>query len=570
MVGKPRRLRLSLIFLVFSLAVVLYSSINFLILLKTASFGSNAFTERLAQGQPAGMFIGVQDVAVCPFEPNQFIRGDVNWDGAIDEDDKSFIQSIIGGMRSYCDDAADVNDDGVVDMQDVSYLDAFLYQDGPAPKSPYPGCGGDATPDSLTCEKNVPACNVGVNESEAAGLVGSGVDGYNFCNLSDTCDAPNQCVQYIIVDKDAAEYVHWYKLTKPDASVCYSAGSSLRDIGIPFLVDLIPDESQTVGGVCRWPDPLYLSPKVFEELEAEQASGMGGVTGAALGVTGYAAAGSGPSTVLTDCPSTPPIINVILHLAESGTGIKCTKLRTGKGSCQFCSNILKADNNCGRRGDIYARGSYNLVFKNDIDVVAPVPGVRAGVKTKAAGWVAEKPDVKEVKGETCGCESDSTKDIQNLKCKWDKATDANSGSLGVPVGQSAYTIDKDTTCKACPKPACPKCKNCNVNLNTKAEYKFSAAYKYKIGRSESHSGTLSGKVNYDLGSKTVSVAYCFPTTTTTIRTTTSTTRTTVTTLKSSSSTVKTTLTTVTSVTATTLRTTTTLTSSTLKLATTST
>lgn len=82
----------------------------------------------------------------------QFVRGDCNADGAVQVSDAvtTFGALFSGGMVP-CEAACDSNADGVLDIADGVYLLNFLFVFGPAPTSPYPGCGVD--PGSpLTCE----------------------------------------------------------------------------------------------------------------------------------------------------------------------------------------------------------------------------------------------------------------------------------------------------------------------------------------------------------------------------------------------------------------------------------
>ncbi len=53
-----------------------------------------------------------------------------------------------------CLRSADTDDDGRINLTDVVRVLGFLFDSGPAPASPYPDCGADATPDELTCESH--------------------------------------------------------------------------------------------------------------------------------------------------------------------------------------------------------------------------------------------------------------------------------------------------------------------------------------------------------------------------------------------------------------------------------
>ena len=92
----------------------------------------------------------------CYFNPADpvFVRGDVDAGGVVDFQDFYFLQSFLyyGSPTPACLASADVNDDESVDFADLSYLLYFLFANGPAPPAPFPCCGVDPTPSSLTCE----------------------------------------------------------------------------------------------------------------------------------------------------------------------------------------------------------------------------------------------------------------------------------------------------------------------------------------------------------------------------------------------------------------------------------
>jgi hypothetical protein len=90
---------------------------------------------------------------------NNFKRGDANQDGAVNISDSIFMLSALfqGGPQPGCTDAADAQDDGLFDVSDPVFLNNHLFSGGPAPPAPFPGCGTDPTPDSLTCD-SAPSC----------------------------------------------------------------------------------------------------------------------------------------------------------------------------------------------------------------------------------------------------------------------------------------------------------------------------------------------------------------------------------------------------------------------------
>jgi IPT/TIG domain/Dockerin type I domain len=81
----------------------------------------------------------------------EFIRGDVNGDGAVDAADLSYLGSALAGTGPLPAnfDSADVNDDGLVHIGDQIALSAWLFQGGAPPPAPFPGSGIDPTPDGL-------------------------------------------------------------------------------------------------------------------------------------------------------------------------------------------------------------------------------------------------------------------------------------------------------------------------------------------------------------------------------------------------------------------------------------
>lgn len=82
-----------------------------------------------------------------------FIRGDANGDATVDVSDTvRILLYLSSGATITCLDAADGNDDGRVDISDSVYLLANLFQGGPSPPAPFPGCGTDFyDSDALFC-----------------------------------------------------------------------------------------------------------------------------------------------------------------------------------------------------------------------------------------------------------------------------------------------------------------------------------------------------------------------------------------------------------------------------------
>ena len=59
-------------------------------------------------------------------------------------------------LERYLDAEFQPDDSGTLTLPDVFYLLDFLFDNGLAPVAPYPGCGEDATGDSLDCA--TPGC----------------------------------------------------------------------------------------------------------------------------------------------------------------------------------------------------------------------------------------------------------------------------------------------------------------------------------------------------------------------------------------------------------------------------
>lgn len=93
--------------------------------------------------------------ACCNVEclATEFIRGDSNSDANIDISDPVRTLGFLFAMETVeCVKALDSNDDGSANLADVVYILAFQFTNGPAPATPFPACGFDATPDALECD----------------------------------------------------------------------------------------------------------------------------------------------------------------------------------------------------------------------------------------------------------------------------------------------------------------------------------------------------------------------------------------------------------------------------------
>lgn len=91
-------------------------------------------------------------IVVAGLDP-QFVRGDVNEDGAVNlADPISILGYLFGGADPpNCFDAADANDSGAVDIADVIYLLDYLFTSGLPPEPPFPNQGADPTGDLIGC-----------------------------------------------------------------------------------------------------------------------------------------------------------------------------------------------------------------------------------------------------------------------------------------------------------------------------------------------------------------------------------------------------------------------------------
>ncbi|MEM7231388.1 MAG: hypothetical protein AAF517_04405 [Planctomycetota bacterium] len=89
----------------------------------------------------------------------QFIRGDADGNGTVDQDDVTFLIERLEGDNNPdlpaeegfpCPDSADVDDDGQLTDKDAVFLLKFLTEDGAPPPAPFPECGLDETRDRFS------------------------------------------------------------------------------------------------------------------------------------------------------------------------------------------------------------------------------------------------------------------------------------------------------------------------------------------------------------------------------------------------------------------------------------
>jgi len=62
------------------------------------------------------------------------------------------------GYSIPCIDAADANEDSMVNLADAMYLIQYLFQSGPAPTLPFPGCGTSASMTGESCPYGSTIC----------------------------------------------------------------------------------------------------------------------------------------------------------------------------------------------------------------------------------------------------------------------------------------------------------------------------------------------------------------------------------------------------------------------------
>ncbi|MBA4685092.1 MAG: lamin tail domain-containing protein [Planctomycetes bacterium] len=126
-------------------------------------FSFNA--DDLASDQSAGRFPDGDSVvevlsAPTPGNPNAdpvgpalFVRGDLDFDLDVDEDDLNLLSGHFAGspISTECADRLDVNDSGTITVSDVSFLVQALAGNLTIPE-PFPAEGLDPTPDNIDCE----------------------------------------------------------------------------------------------------------------------------------------------------------------------------------------------------------------------------------------------------------------------------------------------------------------------------------------------------------------------------------------------------------------------------------
>ena len=101
--------------------------------------------------RPCGGSMDIGAHEFCEYPP--FRRGDVNADRATDLSDAIFCLGFLflGGDTPTCESSADVDDSGGFDISDPIFLLNRLFLGGNEIPFPFPECGLDPTPDSLSC-----------------------------------------------------------------------------------------------------------------------------------------------------------------------------------------------------------------------------------------------------------------------------------------------------------------------------------------------------------------------------------------------------------------------------------
>jgi hypothetical protein len=103
-------------------------------------------------------------VSQFTYVASSFVRGDVDGDRRLDISDAIQTVSFLVGrdelnLEVLCVDAFDADDSGAVQLTDALRLLKYLFDgSSPALPAPFPHCGRDETPDSLTCSDGV-ACS---------------------------------------------------------------------------------------------------------------------------------------------------------------------------------------------------------------------------------------------------------------------------------------------------------------------------------------------------------------------------------------------------------------------------
>jgi glucose/arabinose dehydrogenase len=95
-----------------------------------------------------------QNGVIDSCEASGFLRSDCNGDGGADLADAIYtLGYLFSGSPAVlsCESACDSNDTGGLDLSDAIYTLGSLFSGGPPPPAPYPACGPETTPDSLTC-----------------------------------------------------------------------------------------------------------------------------------------------------------------------------------------------------------------------------------------------------------------------------------------------------------------------------------------------------------------------------------------------------------------------------------
>ncbi|MEM7260579.1 MAG: hypothetical protein AAF488_01220 [Planctomycetota bacterium] len=100
-----------------------------------------------------GRYLNCFPTVIIPTGP-EFVRGDVNQDSGIDISDPiALLDHLFSGVSADdCLSSLDANDDGTINIADTVFELSYLFTLGADPAAPFPNCGEEDTPDSLTCD----------------------------------------------------------------------------------------------------------------------------------------------------------------------------------------------------------------------------------------------------------------------------------------------------------------------------------------------------------------------------------------------------------------------------------
>lgn len=112
-----------------------------------------SYSVTLSVDGPSGAdIITLTDIVQVIPDGVQFIRGDVNNDGSVNIADAiGALDYLFSNGPVTCLSAVDANDDGGTDVADAIAILGYLFSSNGDLSAPFPGCGLEATIDTLTC-----------------------------------------------------------------------------------------------------------------------------------------------------------------------------------------------------------------------------------------------------------------------------------------------------------------------------------------------------------------------------------------------------------------------------------